>query len=99
MSWDLLNEDEDDIFSGTPKSKFWDIAKQSNEEIVEDVFDKIVEEYAIMEKLLEQFMSDEEIERAFNSMPISDSAELENRKKGLYMQFTTEIVQRLDSWV
>jgi len=42
-------------------------------------------------------MSDEEVERAFSSMPISDSAELENRKKGLYMQFTTEIVQRLDS--
>ena len=97
MSWDLFNEDENDIFSGTPKSKFWDIAKQSNEEIVEDVFDKIVEEYAIMEKLLEQFMSDEEIERAFNSMPISEPTELENRKKGLYMQFTTEIVQRLDS--
>jgi len=97
MSWDLFNEDENDIFSGTPKSKFWDIVKQSNEEIVEDVFDKIVEEYAIMEKLLEQFMSDEEVERAFSSMPISDSAELENRKKGLYMQFTTEIVQRLDS--
>jgi len=49
MSWDLFNEDENDIFSGTPKSKFWDIVKQSNEEIVEDVFDKIVEEYAIMD--------------------------------------------------
>ena len=97
MAWDLLNEDEDDIFSGTPKSKFWDIANQANEEIVKDVFDKILEEYAIMEKLLEECKSDGEIERAFQTMPLSDSSEIENRKKGLYMQFTTEIVQRLDS--
>jgi len=97
MNWDLLNEDENNIFSGTPKSKFWDIANQANEEIVNDVFDKIIEEYAIMEKLLEQFLSDEEVEKAFNTMPLSETDELENRKKGLYIQFTTEIVQRLDS--
>jgi len=32
--YDALYEDEDDIFSGTPKSKFWDSINSANDEIV-----------------------------------------------------------------
>jgi arabinogalactan endo-1,4-beta-galactosidase len=97
MNWDLFLEDENDIFSGTPKSKFWDIVNQSSEDVVSEVIDLILERYAIMEQLLEQHYTDEEIDRAFQTKPISEYEKLQNHKKSLYMDFTTEIVQRLDS--
>ena len=95
--YEALFEDEDNIFGGTPASKYHDIATQSNDEIVKDEFDKIVEKFAAMEQLLEQHYTDEEIDRAFQTKPISEYEKLQNHKKSLYMDFTTEIVQRLDS--
>jgi len=97
MSWDIFNEDENDIFSGTPKSKFWDIANQANDEVFKEVFDLIVERHAIMEQIIQENSLDDELEKALKTKPLSEFDKLENHKKGLYMDFTTEIVQRLDS--
>ena len=44
--FEALFEDEDNIFGGTPESKYHDIATQGNEEIVKDEFDKIVQKFA-----------------------------------------------------
>ncbi len=52
MNKDWFLEDEDDIFVGSPKSKYFDISKQANDEIVEEEFDKLLEKFAIMEILL-----------------------------------------------
>jgi arabinogalactan endo-1,4-beta-galactosidase len=95
--YEALFEDEDNIFGGSPQSKFWDIVNQSSEDVVSEVIDLILERYAIMEQLLEQHYTDEEIDRAFQTKPISEYEKLQNHKKSLYMDFTTEIVQRLDS--
>ena len=51
MGKDWFLEDEDDIFTGSPKSKYFDISRQANEEIVEDEFDKLLEKLAVMEIL------------------------------------------------
>jgi hypothetical protein len=46
--YDALFEDEDDIFGGTPVSKYWDINKQISEDLMKDEFDGIVERLAVM---------------------------------------------------
>ena len=51
-NYEALFEDEDNIFGGTPQSKYHDIANQANNEIVEDELEKIIERYAYMEILL-----------------------------------------------
>ena len=95
-SW--LIEDEDDIFSGTPKSKFFDIVRNSSSEIVEDELDKIFEKYAAMEFLLSQNKSDEyDINKELNDCIFKNTDKINEIKKGLYLEFTGEIVSRLDS--
>lgn len=95
--FEALFEDEENIFGGTPRSKFWDIANQASDEVVQDEFDKIIAKYAMMEKFLEDHISDEELETKMSQYEIENSMELEHHKKSLYVAFTGDIVCRLDS--
>ena len=49
---DWFTEDEDDIFMGSPKSKFFDVSRQASKDIVEEEIDKIVEKLAVLEILV-----------------------------------------------
>ncbi len=95
--YEALFEDEDDIFGGTPKSKFWDIANQASDDLVKDQFDKIFERFAVMEVMLRNHYSDEEIQKTIRSYPLANEEEIEHHKKSLYIEFTGNIVCRLDS--
>ncbi len=95
--YEALFEDENDIFGGTPRSKFWDIANQANDELVQDVFDEIFAKFAAMEKILANHYDDETLEKMIKSHVLSGSSELEDHKKSLYIAFTGDIVCRLDS--
>ena len=37
---DWFEEDEDDIFMGSPKSKFFDVSREASKDIVEEEIDK-----------------------------------------------------------
>ena len=95
--YDALFEDEDNIFGGTPKSKYHDIANQANEEIVADEMDKIVQKFAIMEAMLQEKYDHEELDKMIAVYGFEKSIEVEQMKKGLYIEFTGNIVMRLDS--
>jgi len=95
--YEALFEDEDNIFGGTPESKYHDIATQANDEIVKDEFDKIVQKFAIMEKLLRDKYDSDELDRMIAGYGFENMHEVENMKKGLYIEFTGNIVMRLDS--
>ena len=97
MSYEALFEDEGNIFGGTPSSKYHDIANQANEDIVKDEFDKIVEKFAAMEQLLEKAYPDKDIDRIIEQHIFENSNDIEHHKKGLYIEFTGNIVMRLDS--
>jgi tetrahydromethanopterin S-methyltransferase subunit H len=95
---DWFTEDEDDIFMGSPKSKFFDISKQANSEIVEDEMDKIIERYAAMELMLSQGQGEDfDINRQIAQFIFENADEVTRMKKGLYVEFTGEIICRLDS--
>ena len=51
---DWFTEDDDDIFFGSPKSKFFDIMEQTHRDLVEDEIDKVIEKLAILELILSQ---------------------------------------------
>ncbi|RXJ68953.1 hypothetical protein CRV08_05850 [Halarcobacter ebronensis] len=98
MSKDWFLEDEDDIFIGSAKSKYFDIARSANKEIVEDEFDKLLEKLAVMELLLSKEMDEEfDINRVIKEYVIRNLDEVEQMKKGLYVELTGDIVSRLDS--
>ncbi|OUR69502.1 hypothetical protein A9Q76_09500 [Arcobacter sp. 31_11_sub10_T18] len=91
-------EDEDDMFVGSPKSKYFDIARQANDEIVEDETDNMIEKLAVMEILLSKDKDmDFDINQVIKQYVLENSEEVDEMKKGLYIEFTGDIVCRLDS--
>ena len=96
-NYEALFEDEDNIFGGSPESKYHDIAAQANDEIVKDEFNKIVQKFAIMEAMLREQHDHDELDRKIAQYGFEKSAEVESMKKGLYIEFTGNIVMRLDS--
>ena len=98
MSKDWFLEDEDDIFVGSPKSKYFDIANQANDEIVQDEFDKLLEKVAVMEILLSKDKDvDFDINNVIRQYVFENGDEVEQMKKGLYVELAGDIVCRLDS--
>lgn len=98
MSKDWFLEDEDDIFVGSPKSKYFDVAKQANHEIVEEEFDKLMEKLAVMEMLLSKDKDmDFDIDKVIKQYTFENTNEVNEMKKGLYVELTGDIICRLDS--
>lgn len=98
MAKDWFLEDEDDIFVGSPKSKYFDIATQANDEIVQDEFDKLLEKVAVMEILLSKDKDvDFDINNVIRQYVFENGDEVEEMKKGLYIELAGDIVCRLDS--
>ena len=98
MSKDWFLEDEDDMFIGTPKSKYFDISKQANDEIVQDEFDKLLEKLAVMEILLSKDKDvDFDINKLIRQYSFENADEVNEMIKGLYLELTGDIVCRLDS--
>ncbi len=95
-NYSVFNEDEDDIFLGSPKSKFCDVLRNASSSIVQDEVDKIMEKLAICEHILSK-EKNFDIDKDLEKYKIENTEEIENMKKGLYLEYTGEIIQRLDS--
>lgn len=95
---DWFLEDEGDIFTGSAKSKYFDVVNQTNKEIVEDEFDKLLEKMAVMEILLSKNEDENfDINDVVKQYSFENSEEVEEMKKGLYVELTGDIICRLDS--
>jgi len=93
-----FSEDEDDIFMGSPKSKFFDVTREASKDVVEDEIDKIIEKLAVLELMAldekgEEFNINENIQKYI----LENKEKVNAMKKGLYIEFTGEIICRLDS--
>jgi hypothetical protein len=95
---DWFTEDEDDIFMGSPKSKFFDVSNQASKDIVEEEWDKVVEKLAVLEMMIcEGKGEDFDINQYIRDYTLDNIDDVNNMKKGLYVEFTGEIISRLDS--
>ena len=93
-----FTEDEDDIFMGSPKSKFFDVVREASSDIVDGELDKIIEKVAVLEMLLSKDKGEEfDVNDLVEQYKEENSQEVENMKKGLYVEYTGEIISRLDS--
>jgi len=95
---DWFTEDEDDIFMGSPKSKFFDVSREASQDVVEEEWDKVVEKLAILEMMLSKDKGPEfDINKVIEEYKFDNEKEVNAMKKGLYVEFTGEIICRLDS--
>ncbi|OCL93961.1 hypothetical protein AAX29_00802 [Aliarcobacter thereius] len=95
---DWFTEDEDDIFFGSPKSKFFDIVEQTHRDLVEDELDKVIEKLAVLELIISENKNEDfDINSYINEFKDKNINEVKSMKKGLYMEISGEIISRLDS--
>jgi hypothetical protein len=73
-----LFKDDDGMFMGTPKSKFFDIVFNANRNLVEQELEDIIERMCILEMLAEE--KEENLEQKLAELKFSKSQEVENRK-------------------
>ncbi len=93
--FDALLEDADDIFGGTPESKYWDIFNQISKDLAHDAFDSIIERIAAMECLLMETIPEEEINARVKQYIFSHPGALDEHKKSLYMELAGELIYRV----
>ena len=85
-------EDEDDIFMGSPKSKFLDIIFNANRGLVDEELERLIERIAILEIFLDE--DDEVLERRIKQYAFENRDEVELKVKELYMESMGNIVTR-----
>ena len=85
-------EDEDDIFMGSPKSKFLDIIFNANRGLVDEELERLIERIAILEIFLDE--DDEVLERKIKQYAFENRDEVELKVKELYMESMGNIVTR-----
>ena len=95
--YEALFEDEDNIFGGSPQSKFWDIVNTASDDVVKDQIDIFFEKYTIMEMLLTKEHGEDGLKKLISDYTFKNSQEVEFNKKSNYLEVTGEVINRLDS--
>ena len=94
--FEALLEEEDNIFGGTPKSKYWDFRNQVSPDLDEDEFDKIVEKIAVMEIMLSEHHNIDNLENIIQSYALQNMSEVEEMKKSVYMELGGKLLERIN---
>lgn len=83
---------------GSPKSKFFDITREASKQIVEEELDKIIEKLAVLEMILSENKDiNFDINEMIKKYKFNNEEKVQIMKKDLYVEFTGEIICRLDS--
>lgn len=93
--FEALLEEEDNIFGGTPKSKYWDFRSQISKDLDEDEFDKIVEKIAVMEAMLSEHHDIDSLDNMIQSYVLQNMSEVEEMKKSVYMELGGKLLERI----
>lgn len=87
-----LFEEDDDLFAGSPKSKFMDIVFNASRDSLEQELVRIIERQAVMELLLAEHCG-EELECKISRFKSENPSEIENFSKTLYAQSVENVLQ------
>jgi hypothetical protein len=88
----LLSIDEDDIFTSSPKKKFFDIVYTANRHLVEKEVDHMLLRFIALENLLAKEGYDlDKLEKIVDGEMMLD-AEMEHKKNSLYIELVGKIV-------
>ena len=88
--YDALFEDEDDIFSGTPQSKFIDIIYNASKGLAEQELIRLMERQAALELMLEESMED--VEAAVKRYAFENQDAVDTKTKSLFIESVGNIL-------
>ena len=83
----MFMHDEDDLFGGSPKSKYFDIIFNASRSLVENELVNNLEKIAALELLLEELLGeDKDIERIIHNFILEHQDQIESRKNDLFIE-------------
>ena len=91
--YSALFEDEDDVFLGSPKSKFMDVVFNANNDVVRHELGKFIEKVAIMELMLEESVGDD-IDTAVQRFDANNYGESDVKAKSLFIELMGKILSQ-----
>ncbi|MFA6196644.1 MAG: DUF2018 family protein [Sulfurimonas sp.] len=86
-------EDEDDIFMGSPKSKFMDVVFNANNDIVRQELENFIDKVAAMELMLSRHVGDD-IEKEVRRFTISNQSDVDTKAKSLYVELMGAVLSQ-----
>jgi len=89
-----LFEDEDDIFQGSPKSKFLDIVFNANRDLVHNELARLMERMAVMELMLQEQLGEEDIDAQVRRCEFERADDVEMMAKNLYIISVGNVLSR-----
>ena len=95
MELEMFNlfEDEDDIFMGSPKSKFHDIVFNANRNLVELELERLIERQAALELMLGELHGDE-LDRKIDAFMFENRDEVLDVAKSLYIESMGKVLSQ-----
>ena len=88
-----LFEDEEDIFGGSPRSKFMDVVFNANNDIVRQELEKFIEKVAAMELMLEEYVG-EDIDAAVSRYANEHLDEVDTKAKSIYVELMGAVLSQ-----
>ena len=88
--YDALFEDEDDIFLGTPESKFMDIIYNASQDLAKHELARLMERQATLELMLEERVED--LEAEIKRYAFENQESVETKTKSLYIESVGNIL-------
>lgn len=92
--FDLLKEDENDIFSGSIKSKLMDIIFNANNGVVRYELEKFINKTAAIELLVAKKYGEELDDRELRNFMLTQADAIEEYAKNLYMEMMGSILSQ-----
>lgn len=93
-NYEALFEDENDIVSGSPMSKYWGVASKTQADYLQEEFDEIVERIAIMESIIEEHHEIEDFDKAIKNYGVKNRDKIDEVKKSVYMELAGKLIYR-----
>ncbi|MDR2081323.1 MAG: DUF2018 family protein [Campylobacteraceae bacterium] len=87
----MLEIDEDDMLTGSPRSKFFDTVFNANRNLVKDVLEQNLERYAAIEYILKERFGDD-AENIIQELSYSNQSVIEEGKNDLFIKIVGEIL-------
>lgn len=88
-----LFEDEEDIFGGSPKSKFMDVVFNANNDIVRQELTKLIEKTATMEMMLEEKYGDD-LDQSVSGYYFENQDKCDAVTKSIYIEVMGDILSQ-----
>ncbi|MDR1975652.1 MAG: DUF2018 family protein [Campylobacteraceae bacterium] len=87
----MLEIDESDILTGSPRSKFFDTLFNANKNLVAEVLENNIERYAAIEHILREHFADD-AENLIQEALYNNQSAVEEGKNDLFIKMVGEVL-------